>query len=222
MNGYLVPCWVSSVQKQAAEVIVERAFGEELAREIWVDGIAYPFRYDVTFAYKKKTEKKKAAGFACECLALPQIKGRGERPKDAIRACQVEFARLFEETSERRFVDYSEETQTLWEKFVDIVDLVAYRKKKPTRWARDGQIVALDDATLQVEWANGKVETLDLTRLPLPPDADFIKPNDWAEFVIERDFFTTVPRAIVSVKKFERQEFSLDELSKFLSPVEAD
>jgi len=218
MNGYLALCWVPSIEKQPAEIVVERREGEESTCEIWVDGIAYPFRYDVTFAYKKK----KTAGFVCECLALPQIKGRGEKPKDAIRACQVEFARLFEETSERRFVDYSEETQALWEKFVDIVDLVAYRKKKPTRWMREGRVVALDDATLCVEWANGQEEAFDLTRFPLPPDADFIKPNDWAEFVIERDFFTTEPRAIVSVKKFERRELSLDELNELLSSVKSD
>lgn len=185
--------------------------------EIQVDGVAYPFRNGAHWRCRKFND-----GFECVCEEISQIKTTGDSLQDAIRACQAEFARLFEETCERRFVDYSKATQALWRAFAETVDLVAYRKKKPTRWTRDGQIVKLGAENLLIEWADGSAEHFDLKQFPLPPDVEPLKIGDWAEILIERDFYTAEPRKIASVKKFVREEYSLDELCRFLESVMRD
>lgn len=212
----LAASWGKEKRKIPRSIKVEeiREVVRTATAEIQVDGVAYPFRNGAHWRCRKRND-----GYECVCEETPQVNATGITPQDAIHACQAEFARLFEETCERRFVDYSKATQTLWRTFAETVDLVAYRKKKPTRWTRDGQIVALDAESLLVEWADGSAETLDLKDFPLPPDVEPLKAGDWAEFLIERDFYTTEPRKIASVKKFVRKEYSLDELCRFLDSI---
>ncbi|MBR5242810.1 MAG: hypothetical protein IKW13_01115, partial [Thermoguttaceae bacterium] len=202
----LAASWGKENQKIPRSIKVEeiREFVRTATAEIQVDGVSYPFRNKASWACRKID-----CGFECVCEETPQVRATGNTPQDAIRACQAEFARLFEETCERRFVDYSNATQALWRAFAETVDLVAYRKKKPTRWTREGEIVALDAESLLVEWSDGSTETLDLKKFPLPTDVEPLKAGDWAEFLIERDFFTAEPRKIASVKKFVREEYSL-------------
>lgn len=185
--------------------------------EFYVNGVLYPLRYDVVFVLTSTFE----GTVECSCVELEQIKGVGNDETTAFRNCQLEFARLFEETLARRTIDYSREAQALWAKFVELVDLRRYRKEKPARILRRGRIDSITLNTLVVEWEDGELETFDLKKFPLPYDVDELKPNDWAKFIVERDFFTAELREFVSVKKFARKKLSNEKFNTFFksSPV---